>query len=170
MVAPKKTFSLQFTVCDSFKCLNNLFQCTVFLYFEKLVAAIPSLMDTVFILEQHLQPWIVYIQCIWQIFLFKAYCNFKVELAVIHPCRHTTSFKRLTTSYDVLPTLKERLVSMEIWVAPLLFQEPTWQWSNIFKVLPLFEISTWNRLCFQIYWFDSPPVAAIHSSNGLFLL
>ena len=110
----------------------------------------------------------MYIQCIWQVFLFKAYCNFKVELAAIHPCRHTTSFKRLTTSYDVLPTLKERLVSMEIWVAPLLFQEPTWQWSNIFKVLPLFEISTWNRLCFQIYWFDSPPVAAIHSSNGLF--
>ena len=40
-------------------------------------------MNTVFISEQHLQPWIVYIQCIWQIFLFKRYCYFKGTLAVI---------------------------------------------------------------------------------------
>ena len=45
---------------------------TVFLYFTKLVPVIHSLMNTVFILEQHLQPCIVFIKCIWQIFLLKA--------------------------------------------------------------------------------------------------
>ena len=39
-------------------------------------------MDTVF-LEEHLQPWITYIQCIWQKFLFKSYCYFKGALAAI---------------------------------------------------------------------------------------
>ena len=34
--------------------------------------------------EEHLQPWIVYIQCIWQISLFKAYCYFKGTLATIY--------------------------------------------------------------------------------------
>ena len=36
-----------------------------------------SLMDTVFILEEDLQPWI------WQIFLFKVYCKFKGALPAI---------------------------------------------------------------------------------------
>ena len=40
---------------------NSFFQDTVFLYLIKLVPAIHSLMDTVFILEKHLQPWIMYI-------------------------------------------------------------------------------------------------------------
>ena len=42
----------------------------MFLYFTKVVAVIHSLIDKVFSLEEHFQPWIVYIQCIWQIFLF----------------------------------------------------------------------------------------------------
>ena len=50
---------------------NSFFQSTVFLYFLKVVATFRSLMDAVFILEEQLQPWIVYIQCIWQLFLFK---------------------------------------------------------------------------------------------------
>ena len=40
---------------------NSFFQSAVFLYFTKLVAVIRSLIDTVFILEQHLQQWIIYI-------------------------------------------------------------------------------------------------------------
>ena len=54
VVVPKKHFFL----C-SLLCLiagNTFFQSTVFLYFTKAVAAIHSLMDTVFILEEHLQP------------------------------------------------------------------------------------------------------------------
>ena len=41
-------------------------------------------MDTVFILEEQLQPRIVYAPCIRQIFLFKTYRNFKGTLAVIY--------------------------------------------------------------------------------------
>ena len=52
---------------------NSFFQSTVFLYFTELVAAIHSLMDIAFILGEHLVPWIIYIQFIWQMFLFKAY-------------------------------------------------------------------------------------------------
>ena len=63
---------------------DNFFQGSVFLYFTKLVAVIHCIDYTVFILEQHLQPWIVYTQCIWQIFLLKAYCNFKGAHAAIH--------------------------------------------------------------------------------------
>ena len=37
-----------------------------------------------YFLEEHLQWWIAYIQCIWQIFLFKAFCYFKGVLAAIH--------------------------------------------------------------------------------------
>ena len=37
---------------------DNFFQGTVFICFTKLVAAIHSLADTVFISEQHLQPWL----------------------------------------------------------------------------------------------------------------
>ena len=41
-------------------------------------------MDTVSILKEHPQPWTLYLQCIWQIFLFKPYCNFKGALASIY--------------------------------------------------------------------------------------
>ena len=68
VVTPKKTFFLWRLLC-----LN---QGTVFLYFMKVVVAIQSLMDTVFTLEEHLQPGIAYIQSVWQIFPFKIYCNF----------------------------------------------------------------------------------------------
>ena len=37
-----------------------------------------------YFLEEQLQPWFEYIQCIWQIFLFKAYCYFKGTLTAIH--------------------------------------------------------------------------------------
>ena len=37
-----------------------------------------------YFLEDHLKQWIAYIQCIWQIFLFNAYCYFKVALAAIY--------------------------------------------------------------------------------------
>ena len=72
---------------NSFMCLiagNNFFQSTVFPYFTKVVTAIHSLMNTVFITEERLQPWINYIQRFWQIFLFKAYYYFKRVLAVIY--------------------------------------------------------------------------------------
>ena len=62
---------------------TSFFPRTVFLSFTKLVAAIHSLMNTVFISEQHLQPRITYLQWIWQIFLFKVYRNFKGALAAI---------------------------------------------------------------------------------------
>ena len=54
VVVPKKTFFL----C-SLLCLiagDRFLQSTVFLYFTKVSVAIHSLMDTVFILEEHLQP------------------------------------------------------------------------------------------------------------------
>ena len=41
-------------------------------------------MDTIFILEELLLQWIVHIKCIWPIFLFKTYCNFKGALASIY--------------------------------------------------------------------------------------
>ena len=63
---------------------NSFFQSTVFLYFTEVVVVIHAVMDTVFILEKHLQSWIVYIQCTWQIFLFKKYWNLKGALAAIY--------------------------------------------------------------------------------------
>ena len=36
-----------------------------------------------YFLQEHLQPWIAYIQCIWQIFLFKACCYFIRALSTI---------------------------------------------------------------------------------------
>ena len=141
----------------------------MFLYFKKLVAAIHSLMDTVFILEQHLQPWIVYIKCIWQIFLFKAYCSFKVELAApyipVDTRRRLNVVRHSTTSY-------------RRWNNVLCLRR--FEWYRYYFRSPLgsdlifsrycLSLKSWNRPCFQIYWVDSPPVAAIHSSNGLFLL
>ena len=76
----KNIFSLYVTL---FIRRNRLFQITVFLYFTKAVAAIHSSLDTVLMLEEHLQSCIMHIQCIWQIFLFKAYCYFKGALAAI---------------------------------------------------------------------------------------
>ena len=69
VVIPKKHF---FYVVYYVKSRREqfFFQSIVFLHFKKVVAAIHPLMDTIFILEEHLQPWINYIQCIWQIFLF----------------------------------------------------------------------------------------------------
>ena len=81
VVVPKNIFFY------SFMCLiagNSFFQSTVFPYFTKVVTAIHSLMDTVFIIEERLQPWINYIQRIWQILLFKAYYYFKRVLAAIY--------------------------------------------------------------------------------------
>ena len=47
------------------------FRSTVFLYFTKEVA--PNIPQWIrYILEEHLQPYIAYIPCIWQISLFKA--------------------------------------------------------------------------------------------------
>ena len=108
--------------------LNSFFQGRVFLYFTKLVVAILFLMDTVLISKQHLQPWIEYLQCIWQIFLFKAYCNFKWAPAAIH--------------------VSGTVIIQDAMCINLVFS----------RVLSFFEISTWN----------SPPVAAIHSTNGPF--
>ena len=65
-----------------FLCLiagNSFIQSSVFLYLTEVVAAIYSSMDTVFS-EDHLQPWIAYIQCIWQIFPFKGIVNSKEHL------------------------------------------------------------------------------------------
>ena len=42
---------------------NRFFQSAVFLYFTKIVAAMHSSMGTVFILQEHLHPYIVCIQC-----------------------------------------------------------------------------------------------------------
>ena len=77
LVVPKKTFF----PCRFF-CLiagNSFFQSSVFLYLTEVVAAIHSSMDTVFS-EDHLQPWIAYVQCIWQIFPFKDIVNSKEHL------------------------------------------------------------------------------------------
>ena len=63
---------------------NSFFQGTVFLYLTNLVTAIYPLIDTVFISEQHFQPWDAYSQCIWQIFQFKVCYNFKEALTVLH--------------------------------------------------------------------------------------
>ena len=110
---------------------DNFFQGTVLLFFTKLVAAIHSLKDTVFISEQHLQPWIVYIQC------FDRY--FYLRCIVIS---------------------KQHMQSC-IWVVPPLFQEATCRDLVFSRVLSFFKISTCNRLYFQRYWLNSPTVAAI---------
>ena len=117
---------------------DNFFQGTVFLCFRKLLAVIESLTDTVFISEQHLQPWL----CIYNIFDRYFYLS------------------RIVTS-------KEHMQPY-IWVVPPLFQEATCRDLVFPRVLSFFEISTCNRLCFQRYRVNLPPVAAIHSTNGSF--
>ena len=67
----------------------------MFLYFAKEVAAIYSLMGTVFILE----GCFVYIQCICQIFLFGAYCSFQRAIAVIHLSGTNYFMRPLTVIY-----------------------------------------------------------------------
>ena len=57
-----------------------------------------------------------------------------------------------------------------MWVVLSLFQEATCSDLVFSRALSFFERSTWNCLCFRGYWINSPPVAAIHSSNVLFLL
>ena len=100
---------------------DNFFQGTVFLCFTKLVAVIHSLTDTVFISEQHLQPWL----CIYNIFDRYFYLS------------------RIVTS-------KEHMQPY-IWVVPPLFQEATCRDLVFSRVLSFFEIRSCNRLCFQRY-------------------
>ena len=69
VVVPKKNIFFCSLLCLIVG--NSFFQSTVFCYFTKVDLAIHHSMDAVFILEEHLHPWIMYIQCIWQIFLFK---------------------------------------------------------------------------------------------------
>ena len=117
---------------------DNFFQGIVFLCFTKLVAVIHSLTDTVFIPEQHLQPWL----CICNAFDRYFY------------------LRRIVTS-------KEHMQSY-IWMLPPLFQEATCRDVVFSRVLSFLEISTFNRLYFQRYKVNFPPVAAIHSTNGHF--
>ena len=77
-------------------------------------------------LEEHLQPLSVYIQCVWQIFLFKAYCYFKGALAAIF--------------------LSDTVI----------FSGDHFQWDRLFsKVLCFFETSSCSHPFFQRYWVNS---------------
>ena len=113
---------------------ENFFQGTVPLCFTKLVAAIHS--DTVFISEQHLQPWL----CIYNIFDRYFY------------------LRRIVTSKEPMQPY--------LWVVPPLFQGATCRDLVFSRVLSFLEISTCDRLCLQRYRVNLPPVAAIHSPNG----
>ena len=64
-------------------------------------------------------------------------------------------------------TSKQHL-QLYIWVVPSLFQEATCSDLVFLRVLSFFEISTCNRLLSHRYWFNSTPVAPIHSTNGPF--
>ena len=105
--------------------------------FHRISCGHPST-DTVFIYEQHLQPWL----CIYIIFDRYFYLS------------------RIVAS-------KEHMQPY-IWVVPPLFQEATCRDLVFSRVLSFFEISTCNHLCFQRYRVNLPPVAAIHLTNGLF--
>ena len=117
---------------------DSFVQDIVFLCFTKLVVVIHSLTDTAFISEQRLQPWLF----IYNIFDRYFYLS------------------RTVTS-------KEHMQPY-IWVVPPLFQEATCRDLVFPRVLSFFEISTCNRLCFQRYRVNLPPVAAIHSTSGPF--
>ena len=123
VVVPNKTFFL----CSLLRVFtgNIFFQSTVFHCFTKVVVAIHSLMGTVFILEEGLQSWIVYIQFIWQIFLLKAYCSFKEALAAIYSSGTS------------------------------LFQETICSDLVFSRVLCFFKISICNHPCFRWYWVNS---------------
>ena len=89
-----------------------------------------------YFLEEHLQPWFVYIKCIWQIFLFKAYFYFKWTLAVIH----------LSGTTNILGG--------------------HWQWSCIFKgTVFLLNKHLQSSLLSKVLSQFASPVAAIHSMN-----
>ena len=83
---PKYLYLKTFFIC-SLLCLiagSSFFQSAVFLNFTKVVVDIRSSVNTVFVLEEQFQPWIAFIRYIWQILLFKTYCNFWRTLAVTH--------------------------------------------------------------------------------------
>ena len=109
-----------------------------FFFFTKLVVGIQSLKNIAFISGQHLQPWIVYIQCFDRYFYLRRIVTSKEHM---QPC---------------------------IWVAQPLFQEVTCRDLVFSRVLSFFKIRTCNRLCFQRYWVNSPPVAAIYLTNDPF--
>ena len=75
VVVPKKHFSF---VTDFNR--RKTFSSVCSLYLTKVDVAGYSLMGSVFILERHQQPFIVYKQYIWQEFLFKVYYYFKGAL------------------------------------------------------------------------------------------
>ena len=89
--------------------------------------------------------------------LLSRYCvYFKTALAV-RTCVYTMYLA------DISLTLNEQIESY-IWVVPPLFQESTCRDLAFLKLLSFFEISTCNRLCFQRYRVNMPPVAAIQST------
>ena len=107
-------------------------------FFTKLVAAIHSLKDSVFIWEEHLQPWIVYMQCFDRHFYLRRIATSKEHM---QPC---------------------------IWMVQPLAQEVTFMDLVFSRVQSFFKISICNRLCFQRYWVNSPPAASIYSTNDPF--
>ena len=117
---------------------DHFFQGTMFLCFTKLVVAIHSLTDTLFISEQHLQPRL----CIDNVFGSYFY------------------LRRIVTSREHMQPY--------IWVVPPLFREVTRRDLVFLRVLSFFEISTCNRVCFQRYRVHLLPLPAIHSANGPF--
>ena len=117
---------------------DNFFQATVFLCFTKLVAAIHSSTDTVFISEQHLRTWL----CMYNVF-----------------DRYFYLWRLVTSKEHMQPY---------IWVVPPLFQEATCRVQVFSRILSFFEISTCNCHCFQRYRVNLPPTVAIHSTNGPF--
>ena len=59
------------------------FRVQCFFYFKKVISVIlPQLI--LYFSEEHLEPWIGYIQCVWQIFKSKAYYYFNGALAALH--------------------------------------------------------------------------------------
>ena len=122
-----------------FNVWQNL-QSAVFLYFTKLFAVIHSLTDCICFRTALAAMNCAYtvLQCIWQIFLFKAYCNFKEAYAAIQ-------------------------LSGTAIISGSHLQGPVF-----WRALSFFQISTCNRFCFQTYRVNSPPVAAINSTNGPF--
>ena len=81
VVAPKRIFFPR-----RFLCLiagNSFFRVQCFFISRKYLW--PSIPQRIwYFLKEHLQPWIWYMKCIWQIFLFQTYCNFKGALTAIY--------------------------------------------------------------------------------------
>ena len=97
-------------------------------YLTKSVGAIHSLMRYVFILERRLQPCIVYLQCIWQIFLFKC--------IVIS---HLPSFKGV-------PLLFQETICSDLVISRVLCLFETSNWSHLFfKGIELIHNSSRNH-------------------------